>query len=154
MLMALTGRKRVFADAVLAGLTNKKAAIKAQYSEATASAAGSRLVKDKQVAEYLATKRAAAQKPAPEPELPQVIQPATDGKQFDPRPMLEQIALGLVEVSAQQYKALTALLPYTNVKLGEGGKKDAAGAKAKEAGAGKFGSAAPPRLAAVGGRKT
>lgn len=44
--MALTGKKRAFADAVLAGRSNKDAAIVAGYSPATASAAGSRLVKD------------------------------------------------------------------------------------------------------------
>jgi phage terminase small subunit len=41
-----------------------------------------------------------------------------------------------------------ALLPYTNVKKGEGGKKDEAADKAKKAPAGKFG-AAPPPLALV-----
>ena len=55
--MALTGKKRAFADAVLAGRSNKDAAIEAGYSAATASAAGSRLVKDVEVAAYLAARR-------------------------------------------------------------------------------------------------
>ena len=49
--MTLTAKKRAFADAVLAGRSNKDAAIVAGYSPATASAAGSRLVKDPVVAE-------------------------------------------------------------------------------------------------------
>lgn len=53
--MALTAKKRAFAAAVLAGKSNNKdAAIAAGYSTATASAAGSRLVKDKDIAAYLA----------------------------------------------------------------------------------------------------
>lgn len=51
--MALTGRKLKFAAAVIAGFSNKDAAIKAGYSPATASPAGSRLVKDKDVVSYL-----------------------------------------------------------------------------------------------------
>lgn len=57
MLMALTGKKRVFADAVLAGRSNKDAAIEAGYGAATASAAGSRLVKEPPVAAYIASRR-------------------------------------------------------------------------------------------------
>lgn len=63
---------------------------------------------------------------------------------FDPRPALEQVAQGLIEVSAQQFKALTALLPYVHTKKGDGGVKDERAERAKKAGAGKFGSAPPP----------
>lgn len=51
--MALTGKKAVFAEAVLAGKSNKEAAIMAGYSAKTASASGSRLAKDKAIVEYL-----------------------------------------------------------------------------------------------------
>ena len=71
------------------------------------------------------------------------------GGVFDPRPILEKVALGLIEVNAQQYKALTALLPYTHPKFGEGGKKDAKDEAAKKASGGKFGrGAAPMKLVA------
>jgi phage terminase small subunit len=63
---------------------------------------------------------------------------------FDPRPALEQVAKGLIEVSPQQFKALTALLPYVHTKKGDGGIKDERAERAKKAGAGKFGSAPPP----------
>jgi phage terminase small subunit len=49
--------------------------------------------------------------------------------------------------------AAKALMPYKHPKLGEGGKKGEAADKAKKAGAGKFGSSAPPRLAAAGGKR-
>lgn len=55
--MALKGKKKVFADAVLSGKSNKEAAIAAGYSAKTASPAGSRLVKDKEVAAYLKSGR-------------------------------------------------------------------------------------------------
>lgn len=97
----------------------------------------------------------AGRKPKPKPQpvpIPAQIARAEPGKPLDPRPTLEQIALGLLEVSPQQYKALTALLPYTHQKLGEGGKKQQTDEKAKNA-AGRFSTAAPPKLVAAGGKK-
>lgn len=91
----------------------------------------------------------AGRKPNPKPELvpiPVDLANATTGESFDPRPTLERVALGLLEVTAQQYKALTALLPYVHKKLGEGGKKDDQLQAAKTAGKGKFASRAAPRL--------
>jgi len=79
------------------------------------------------------------------PEVAKVV----DGEPLDPRPTLELIALGHMEVSPLQMKALLALLPYTNTKMGEGGKKDAKADLAKKVGAGKFG-AAPAPLRVVG----
>lgn len=74
------------------------------------------------------------------PEMAQVV----DGEPLDPRPALELIALGHMEVSQTQMKALLALLPYVHTKKGEGGKKDVKADAAKKAGAGKFSAAAPP----------
>lgn len=51
--MALTGRKRAFADALLGGLSKTQAAIAAGLSEATAAQSGSRMAKDKDVVAYL-----------------------------------------------------------------------------------------------------
>ena len=87
----------------------------------------------------------------PKPKQPTVAIPpevaqAKSGEPLDPRPMLEMVALGHMEVSPQQFKALTALLPYVHTKKGDGGKKDEVQDKAKKAGAGKFGAAAPPKL--------
>ena len=56
--MALTSRKRAFIAALREGASNRDAAVAAGYSEKTASAAGSRLVKDKDIAAELAKLRA------------------------------------------------------------------------------------------------
>ena len=67
------------------------------------------------------------------------------GEPLDPRPTLELVALGHMEVSPQQFKALIALLPYTNVKKADGGKKGEQAGKAKTA-AGKFAPTGAPKL--------
>jgi hypothetical protein len=81
------------------------------------------------------------------PEAAQIV----PGEPLDPRPTLELVALGHMEVSQTQMKALLALLPYVHTKKGEGGKKDEQAGAAKKAGAGKFAAAAPP-LKLVGKR--
>jgi hypothetical protein len=94
----------------------------------------------------------AGRKPVPAlviaPEAAQVV----GGEPLDPRPTLELIALGHMEVSQGQMKALLALLPYVHQKKGEGGKKDQREDAAKKV-AGRFAAGAPPKLAAVGGKK-
>ena len=91
------------------------------------------------------------------PKQPVMIPPETAqvvlGEPLDPRPTLELVALGHIEVTPAQLKALTALLPYVHSKKGEGGKKDQRAADAKKANVGRFTPAAPPRLVAAGGKK-
>lgn len=97
----------------------------------------------------------AGRKPKPKPELvpiPNELANIADGRPFDPRPTLERVALGLLEVAPQQYKALTALLPYVHLKKGDGKKEDEQD-KARKAAGGKFAPAAPPKLVAAGGKK-
>jgi len=67
--------------------------------------------------------------------------------------LLQRIALGQVEASAGQIRAAVAAVQYTHTKKGDGGKKDEDAEKAKKASAGKFASAAPPKLVAAGGKK-
>ena len=86
----------------------------------------------------------AGRKKAPPVEVAPEVARAVDGEPLDPRPTLELIALGHMEVSPLQMKALLALLPYTNVKKGDGGKKDEAVDKAKKAAGGRFAASAPP----------
>lgn len=74
------------------------------------------------------------------------------GEPLDPRPTLEQVALGRIEVSPQQFKALVALMPYVHTKKGEGGKKEQKQAQAEKV-ASRFAPVLPPKLAAVGGKK-
>lgn len=151
--MALTGKKRVFADAVLAGSSNKEAAIAAGYSAKTASAAGSRLVKDKEVAAYLAMRRE---------ELAKGLPPADDRPTFDISAALMHSDPKLFLLAAMndqkageklRIEAAKALMPFMHSKLGEGGKKDQKQDAAKKAGGGKYGSAEPPKLAAANGKR-
>lgn len=153
--MALTGKKRAFADAVLAGFSNKEAAIRAGYSAATASAAGARLVKDKDVAAHIAAhKQSAPGGPVGPPPVPA---PTFDINaalmHSDPRVfLLAAMNDGALDAKLR-IDAAKALMPFTHTKLGEGGKKDQKSDAAKKAGAGKFGSAAAPTLAAANGKR-
>lgn len=49
--------------------------------------------------------------------------------------------------------AAKALMPFTHVKLGEGGKKDQKQEAANKAAGGKFSASAPPTLAAANGKR-
>lgn len=156
--MALTGKKRAFADAVLAGFSNKEAAIRAGYSAATASAAGSRLVKDKEVAAYLAQRRAGAPAgaAAPAAPAPEEKRPAFDLakalQHSDPKTFL-LAAMNDTELAEKlRIDAAKALMPFVHAKKGEAGKKAAQADAAKQV-ASRFAAGAPPRLAAAGGKK-
>lgn len=154
--MALTGKKRAFADAVLAGFSNKEAAIRAGYSAATASAAGARLVKDKDVAPYLAAHKkpdaGAPSAPPPPPPAPTFdINAAL--MHSDPKAFLLAAMNDTALDAKLRLDAAKALMPFTHAKLGEGGKKDQKQDAARKAGGGKFGSAAAPTLAAANGKR-
>ncbi|WP_186077567.1 terminase small subunit [Burkholderia gladioli] len=158
--MALNSKKRAFADAVLAGKSNRDAAIAAGYSAATASQAGSRLVKDKDVVLYLAANRLESEsKESRRPEAVDARQPPPD---FDPYSVTNFTDPKAFLIAAMndgrtepklRVDAAKALLPFMHQKLGEGGKKDAQKDAAKKAGGGRFASAAPPKLVASGGKK-
>lgn len=153
--MALTGKKRAFADAVLAGLSNKDAAIAAGYSPATASAAGSRLVKDPDIAGYLEEQRKQAQKkpvdksrkaapksappPAPTPRPPFDFAALVNFS--DPKAFLKAVMNEPRADIKQRVEAAKALMPFEHERKGEGGKKQAKDEAAKQA-ANKF--ATPP----------
>jgi phage terminase small subunit len=153
--MALTGKKRAFADAVLAGFSNKEAAIRAGFSEKTASAAGSRNVKDPDVKAYLDQRRhtpetaGAKALPAPGPGNDAIEIPPTD----DPVEFLTKVMNEPAADLRLRMDAAKAMLPFKHQKLGEGGKKDQKQVAARKAGAGKFGSSEPPKLAAANGKR-
>lgn len=153
--MALTGKKRLFADAVLAGKSNKDAAIAAGYSPATAAQSGSRLAKDPAIMADVAARRAAGSTPGPEAAA---VPPRPDFNialaltHSDPKTFLMAAMNDHLLDPKQRIDAAKALMPFTHKKLGEGGKKDQADEKAKTA-AGRFGTGAPPKLVAAGGKK-
>lgn len=154
--MALTGKRRVFADAVIAGKSNRDAAIAAGYSVKTASAAGSRLVKDPEVAASIASRRKGGKKEAvpvaPPPKPASAFDLGAALAHKDPKAFLLAAMNDLELDPRQRIDAAKALMPFMHKKLGEGGKKEQKDEEAKNV-AKRFGQAAPPKLVANGGRK-
>ncbi|WP_405044906.1 terminase small subunit [Paraburkholderia sp. USG1] len=155
--MAFNSKKRLFADAVLAGKSNKDAAIAAGYSAATASAAGSRLVKDKDVVAYLADRRKKGAGGSKKQQTPEdaAVTSAAVAAGFDLNTILtfsDPKAFLLAAMNDQNTEpklridAAKTLMPFVHAKVGEAGKKDAKADAAKKAGAGKFAATAPPKL--------
>lgn len=156
--MALTGKKRLFAEALLAGKSNKEAALAAGYSAASASAAGSRLAKDKDVLAHQQRKAAAAKKPE---EVAPTSEPVAPHGSFDlsqalahrdPRAFLLAAMNDVLLEPKLRIDAAKALMPFEFAKKGEGGKKEQQADAAKKV-ASRFAPSAPPKLVASAGKK-
>ncbi|MDR5881111.1 terminase small subunit [Caballeronia sp. LZ032] len=172
--MALTAKKRLFADAVLAGKSNKDAAVEAGYSVKTASAAGSRLVKDRDVASYLAERRKKGAAKAPRAQKAAAAAEDASGSAEDEAMAGAALAAGFDLTAMTHFSdpkqfllaamndgrteprlrvtAAQVLMPFVHQKLGEGGKKEARDEAAKKV-ASRFAPGAPPKLVANGGKK-
>jgi phage terminase small subunit len=85
----------------------------------------------------------------PKKETPPPIPVESEGK--DMLTLLQDIALGKIEVTNIQLRAAVAAVQYTHAKIGEGGKKERKQEEAKKV-AGRFSAAEPPRLVASGGK--
>ena len=156
--MALTPKKRAFADALRGGASNKDAAIAAGYSASSASAAGSRLAKDPHVLAELAkgtvNKNVKAKSPA---NPPKVVTPGVgdedDGPIFDlaraltftdPKAFLIA-AMNDPDAEAKlRVDAAKALMPFMHQRKGETGKKEDKLTAAEKAAAGMYGTSKPP----------
>lgn len=143
--MALTAKKKAFAQSKHDGADNKEAAIFAGYSPETASQAGSRLAKDPDVVAHIErlkinTEVKAETKPEPRPIITKK-DIETAGSRADPLKFLEEIWTDPVEDMKMRMDAAKAALPYFHGKVAEKGKKetkeDAAKAATKS---GKFGT--------------
>ncbi|MEQ6474197.1 terminase small subunit [Comamonas sp. wu1-DMT] len=154
--MALTGKKRLFAEALLAGKSNKEAALAAGYSAASASAAGSRLAKDKDVLAHQQRKAAAVEKPeevAPKADAPLGSFDLSQALAHrDPRAFLLAAMNDVLLEPKLRIDAAKALMPFEFAKKGEGGKKEQQADAAKKV-ASRFTPAAPPKLATANGKK-
>lgn len=143
--MALTEKKRRFVDALRSGLKGAKAAVKAGYSEAGASQAASRLMKDADVLAALERHdlvnkaKAKAEQTGTPLNLPDLAKMFTDPMDF-----LRSMMNDVESDTKLRVEAAKTLMPYVHPKKGEVGKKDAAAEKAKEAaGSGRFKPYAP-----------
>lgn len=150
--MALTGKKKAFAESVLAGFSNKEAAIKAGYSPATASAAGSRLVKDPRVVVYLAAAAESKEKGAESAQDAPKFGLASTYQYSDPKAFLLAAINDLDIEPKERINAAKALLPLFHGKVADAGKKAGQQDAAKKV-ASRFATAAPPKLVAAGGKK-
>lgn len=149
--MDLTGKHRAFADAVLAGKSNKDAAIAAGYSEKTAGPQGSRLAKHPAIVAFLKKyKKAGAPKPPPPPKAPPAPKFDITAALLtsDPLVFLTAAMNDPAAPPKLRVEAAKALMPFVHARKGEGGKKEASAEAAKKA-ANKFATPAAPGLKRV-----
>lgn len=164
--MALTPRKRAFVDALRGGASNRDAAIAAGYSEKTASAAGSRLAKDRDVAAELHKLRAlglmakdvkgdvkagaeASGLAGDDQAIADELEPAGFDlaralSHKDPKDFLLAVMNDMGTEAKLRVDAAKALMPFVHPRKGESGKKEQAKDKAAEAATGKFGARRGP----------
>ncbi|HCB0645635.1 TPA: terminase small subunit [Klebsiella variicola subsp. variicola] len=160
----LTAQKRKFAVALMSGMSQKDAAIKAGYSEKSARSKGSQLAKDPEVIAFISRKKKEVietddvptyrqnvytpavnnteknRTPTPPPDVPTVV-----GTFDDPLKFLMAVMNDATEDIDVRKDAAKAMLPYKHPKMGETGKKDAKSDAAKKA-ANKFAVQQPPKL--------
>ncbi|MEB7601396.1 terminase small subunit [Raoultella terrigena] len=162
----LTAQKRKFAVALMSGMSQKDAAIKAGYSEKSARSKGSQLAKDPEIIAFITRKKKEVIETDDVPTYgkkvytptvnsgekkdvsvsPQVA-PSVAGQFDDPLQFLMAVMNDSTEEIDTRKDAAKAMLPYMHPKKGETGKKDARNAAAKvTAGSSKFGAMAPPKL--------
>lgn len=86
----------------------------------------------------------AGRKPKPETAAPAPV--VIEQGERDMLKLLQDVALGLIEVTPIQVRAAIAAVQYTHTKRADGGKKEEQAEKAKKVAGGKFAAAAPPKL--------
>jgi phage terminase small subunit len=143
--MALTQKKKAFAQAKHDGADNRQAALFAGYSQESASQAGSRLAKDSDVISHIEQlANVKAQPKNVKAALPEQTA-ATEVKRAafaceDPMDkLMEYMNCGDPEV---EFEAAKVLMPYKHGKVAEKGKKETKADEAKNAAksGGKFGT--------------
>lgn len=151
--MAITQKKKLFAQAKREGKSNTDAAIFAGYSADTAPQAGSRLAKDKDVIgeigrkEKIEVAKEVAKEKGIELEMPDL------GTMYkDPKDFLMAVMNDVESDMKTRSEAAKALMPFIHQKKGESGKKEVDAENAKKI-ASRFSAVAAPKLVAVGGKK-
>lgn len=143
--MALTEKKKAFAQAKMNGANNKEAAISAGCPEKSSSSAGTRLEKDPDVIAYIDRLK----KATPEQVVKHEAKPLTTNSTIktaenlpDPLAFLTEIWTDPVEDMKLRLDAAKAALPYFHGKVAEKGKKETKADDAKKAatGGGRFGT--------------
>jgi len=151
--MAITQKKKLFAQAKREGKSNTDAAIFAGYSADTAPQAGSRLAKDKDVIGEIGRKEKieVAKEIAKETGIRLDI-PDLGVMYKDPKDFLMAVMNDVESDMKTRSEAAKALMPFVHQKKGESGKKEVDAENAKKI-ASRFSAVAAPKLVAVGGKK-
>jgi phage terminase small subunit len=152
--MALTDKKRRFADALQSGASKRDAAIAAGYSEKTASQAGSKLAKDPDVIAHMARKTRVKNATPAEVKVAGKVNSPTEAEvpddvlvfaEFDdPRDFLVAVMNEQAAEPRLRVDAAKALMPYIHGKVADQGKKEARQDAAKEVGKGRYAQGKPP----------
>lgn len=122
--MALTDKKRRFADALMSGATQKDAAIQAGYSAKTAAQAGSRLAKDADVLAHIERRGVVAEAKKQAKEEGKSLNIGSLSKLYsDPMDFLRAVMNDGGEDVKLRVDAARVLMPYVHAKPGEKGKK-------------------------------
>lgn len=140
----MNDQKRIFAQHISQGATQKDAALAAGYSELSAATLGCRLSKDPDVLKYL--KRLQTQNAkvnsVKTPEI--TAEPAPIRENFDnPMDFLKAVMNNTGLEMELRKDAAKALLPYVHSKQGEQGKKEKKASAANRA-ADRFATLLPP----------
>lgn len=138
--MAITQKKKLFAQAKREGKSNTDAAIFAGYSADTAPQAGSRLAKDKDVIGEIGRKEKieVAKEIAKETGIRLDI-PDLGVMYKDPKDFLMAVMNDVESDMKTRSEAAKALMPFIHQRKGETGKKEEKDAAAKKVSTGKFG---------------
>lgn len=147
--MAITQKKKLFAQAKREGKSNTDAAIFAGYSADTAPQAGSRLAKDKDVIGEIGRKEKieVAKEIAKETGVRLDI-PDLGVMYKDPKDFLMAVMNDPESDIKTRSEAAKALMPFIHQKKGESGKKEVDAENAKKI-ASRFSAVAAPKLVAV-----
>lgn len=122
--MALTDKKRRFADALMSGANQTEAAIQAGYSAKTAAQAGSRLAKDVDVLAHIERRGVVAEaKEQAKAEGKPLNIDSLSKLYSDPMDFLRAVMNDGGEDVKLRVDAARVLMPYVHAKPGEKGKK-------------------------------
>lgn len=135
--MALTDQKQRYADARLAGLGKKAAAIEAGCPDKTASQAASRYEKDPDV--MAAMGRTLKVQESLVNDLNADPDPYIPAQSDDPKTFLTNMMNDLEAEPRFRLDAAKALMPYIHAKQGEKGKKELVQENAEKVSNGRFG---------------
>src|SRR5690606_8679992 len=144
--MALTDRKRRFADALMSGASQAEAAVTAGYSEKTAKQQGYKLARVPDVLRYIERMEALEdEKQQASAEGRQVNLSDLAQRFDDPADFLRSVMNNEREEMRLRMDAAKTLMPYTHGKIGEVGKKEKQREAAQNAAKGRFAPSRPPQ---------